>query len=299
MENLTLPRLITRSLQLIAVLAFGILSFSCTPDEGVFATGSSADNDYGPSAIYRGVFTTQDSRYRGIFDLEISESTFEYEKSDYFAEANLTLPTGEVFSANLIRAEEVSKSSNFKLTFDSADFSFIFSLDVNDEPVISDVVFKNESGAIIASEETEDKTVTPVTGTYQCTNCEEKDSINGTSLNNDERTFNMLLTSKDGNNSMSIQAVLEILIDTEVVLQQSCNTVGEYTVCEFSNGIYGNNAPVTWTGFHRYKKNLETGENCSTVSGEITFNSPENGVIEGEFLSDNPCPSTSTSGFSN
>ncbi|MDT0643802.1 hypothetical protein RM553_13255 [Zunongwangia sp. F363] len=270
---------------------FSILFHSCSPDEGLITESTSAEEDYSPGKTYKGIFATYNSKYRGTFQLEVSESTFEYEKSDYHANAVLTVQTGKTYTAKFIRAEEVSKSSNFKLTFDSEDFSFVFSLDANNKPVFKEVVFKNEQGAMIAAEETENKTIIPITGTYKCTNCQEKDSINGVPLNNEERTFNMMLTTEDGSSSMTIQASLGILVDNEVIVEKSCTTVGEYTTCEFSNGIYGSNEPVTWTGMHRYKTvTTDTSSACSSVSGHISFESAEAGIIEGDFSSDSTCP---------
>ncbi len=270
---------------------FSILFYSCSPDEGVLTEGTSAEEDYGPTTTYTGIFATYNSAYRGTFQLEISEATFEYEKSDYHANASLTIQTGEIYTAKFVRAEEVSKSSDFKLTFDSADFSFIFSLDAEGKPVFTDVVFKNEPGAIVAAEETTNKTLTPITGTYKCTNCQDKDSINGIPLNNEDRTFNMMLTTEDGSSSMTIQASLGILVDTEVIVEKSCTTAGEYTICEFSNGIYGSNEPVTWTGVHRFKTlTSDSTSTCSSISGHIRFESAEAGIIEGDFFSDSTCP---------
>ncbi|MDT0647484.1 hypothetical protein RM545_12360 [Zunongwangia sp. F260] len=267
------------------------LTLSCSKDEPeIFSKELTEKINPGTTSIYKGIFATYNSKARGIFDLKIPAGVKNLSSLKENAVGKITTHTGEIYEAQLVSLTEENKSHDFKLEFDSQDFSFTFNLDDNEEPVISNVVFKDQSGSIVASESTEHNSVTPITGTYQCTNCEEKDSINGIPLNNDERIFNMMLTTADGTSKVTIQAVLGILLDTQVVIEQTCSTSNDYTICEYTNGIYTNSS-VEWNGIHRFK-NESSGDPCSTISGDIAFKSIDQGIIEGFFSSDSDCPST-------
>lgn len=243
------------------------------------------------NAVYKGVFATQNSAFRGVFELQLPHSKGDLDVLNENARGILTLSSGAVYEARAIELRD--KSSDFKVVFDSEDLSFTFTLDENDRPLITDVVFKEQSSSIIAAEETEISPVTPVTGTYRCTNCEDQNtSVNGIELNNTERTFNMLLTTEDGQTNLSIQAVVGFLVDTELVVNESCTTNEEYTFCFIKGGEGLTTEPLTWKGVQQYATEGSDAEDCSGISGIFEFLSSEHGSIQGEFKSDSKCPTT-------
>jgi hypothetical protein len=243
------------------------------------------------STVYKGIFATQNSKFRGIFELTLPRGKGDLNELNKAAFGTITMQTGEVFEA---QAEKLTqKSADFKLVFGSEDLTFTFTLDENNNPLITDVVFQGQSAAILAAQETEDSPVTPVTGTYVCTNCQDQNSsISGIELNNEERTFNMLLTTADGNTNISIQALVGILVDTQLLVNESCTSNGQYTFCVIKSGDNLTTEPITWTGIHRYTAEGSESAKCSDISGVFDFTSSDFGSIKGEFNSDKTCPDT-------
>lgn len=266
-------------------------TFSCSVDDEVSLQEADAINGSGgKSGIYKGVFASRNITYRGVFDLTIPQESKYSGKSSVITTGKITLQTGEVFEA---RGEMIpSKNSDVQIKFESNDLSFIFSYDENGNPVITNVVFKEEQASILVAEHTEDSPVTPVTGTFKCTNCQDQDStLNGIDLHNAERTFNMLLTTKDGTTSIGIQALVGILVDTNIAVQENCSTTDKYTICTIKSGDYQMKEPVSWSGVQRHTTDPLNGEECFTISGKFEYASPL-GSIQGEFKSDSTCPNT-------
>ncbi|UJH89716.1 hypothetical protein LZ575_11675 [Antarcticibacterium sp. 1MA-6-2] len=144
-----------------------------------------------------------------------------------------------------------SSTADFKVQFESEDISFIFTLDENNTPLFSEVIYKDQMSAIAGAEHTAESPVTPITGTYKCTNCENQNSsFNGIPLNNEERTFNMLLTTADGQTNLSIQALVGILVDTDVFTNETCTTDDRFNICLIRSGETSSSEPLTWTGIH-------------------------------------------------
>lgn len=274
------------------LLLFLVL-YSCSVD-----TNSTEDPEInrieennGASTVYKGIFATRNSKFRGIFKLNLPRGKGDLLELNKAAVGSVTMHTGEVFEA---RAEKlIQKSADFKLVFGSDDLTFTFTLDQNNNPLITDVVFQGQSAAILAAQETPNSPVTPVTGTYVCTNCQDQNStINGIELNNEERTFNMLLTTADGNTNISIQALVGILVDTQLLVNERCTPDGEYTFCEIKSGDNLTTEPITWTGIHRYTAEGSDSPQCSDISGVFDYSSTDFGSIKGEFNSDKTCPNT-------
>ena len=241
--------------------------------------------------IYKGIFASETSHLRGIIELELLQD-MEFPQLVLSGAASLRLNTGEESVAKVSEAKTSGKAAeDFNVFFDSKDLQFNFHLDTNGDPVITDVVFKQEQASIVVAEHTAANPVKPVTGIYRCTNCEDQSSpLEGIELNNNDRVFNMLLTSKDGKTDISIQAVMGSLINAELVVQEACSENGDYTFCTLKAGDNSSTAPVQWSGIHRFTTNADAGDACSTIWGNLSFNSPANGVIEAEFISDNTCP---------
>lgn len=241
--------------------------------------------------IFKGIYASKVSNNRGTIELALVQNK-ENPREILNGLATLKLQTGETVEAKMADPKSTSKSSDdFNVFFESNDIEFNFYLDANGVPVVSDVIFKEEGGSIVVAEHTADSPVVPVTGIYRCTNCEDQTStLNGIELHNNDRIFNMLLTTKDGQTGLTIQAVLGSLINAELVVEEACTTDGGYTFCNLSTGAKATTDPVKWSGIHRYTTDSSAGDACSTLWGELVYNSPENGIIEAEFLSDNTCP---------
>ncbi|MCP9201507.1 right-handed parallel beta-helix repeat-containing protein [Gramella sp. GC03-9] len=247
----------------------------------------------GKTSLYKGIFATTTSGYRGTFKLEIPGGVQDLSNIDPESKGTLKLSNGETFIAeysNTRQSSATNKSADVKVDFDSKDFSFTFTVDEYDNPVLSDVVLKERDGAIVAAEETEGTSITPVTGTYKCTNCQDQDSpLEGIDLDNSDRTFNMLLTNADGTTSIDIQALVGILVDTKLVLEQSCTNSEDYSFCVLKSGENGQNEDLDWSAVHRFT-NTTTNETCSNLAGNFAFQYQGFGTIEGEFNSDSTCP---------
>lgn len=270
-----------------------LMLYSCSMDTTISEepeknTTEEIDED---STVYKGIFATRNSDFRGIFELILPRGKGNLHELNKAVVGSITMQTGEVFEA---RAEKlVQKSADFKLVFESEDLTFAFSLDENNNPLITEVVFQGQSAAILAAQETEGSPVTPVTGTYVCTNCQDQtSSINGIELNNVERTFNMLLTTADGSTNLSIQAIVGILVDTQLLVNESCTADGQYTNCVVKSGDNLTTEPITWTGIHRYKPEGSESTQCSDISGVFDYTSTDFGSIQGKFKSDKTCPDT-------
>jgi hypothetical protein len=130
-----------------------------------------------------------------------------------------------------------------------------------------------------------------VTGTYKCTNCQDQNNIvNGIDLNNNERTFNMLLTETDGVTSLTIQALVVNLVDTKLVVNETCTSNDQYTFCVIKSGDNFSTEGLTWSGVQRYTAEGSTGLDCSGISGVFEYSNETIGSIQGDFKSDNHCP---------
>lgn len=242
-------------------------------------------------ALYKGVYASKSSNTRGVIELFLDVNK-ENPQEILDGTAKLKLQTGEIVEAGMTDPKNTNKTSeDFNVFFESNDIEFNFYLDENGVPVVADVIFKEEEGSIVVAEHTAESPVVPVTGIYRCTNCEDQTStLNGIELHNEDRIFNMLLTTKDGQSGLTIQAVLGSLINAELVVEKSCTTDGGYTFCNLTTGTKATTEPVQWSGIHRFTTDPSGGDACSTIWGDLIFNSPENGIIEAEFLSDNTCP---------
>lgn len=266
-----------------------IFLLGCSAEEEEFDEGKNLPlkETLASTSTYKGIFASQNSTYRGIVKITLPGGKKDLQTLNTNAVAIITLQTGESFEAKAVQL----KGSDFKVFFESEDLSFNFTVDETNTPRITDVVFKKETSSIIAAEETVDSPVNPVTGTYKCTNCQDQNtSVNGIELNNQERTFNMLLTTKDEKTSLSLQAVVGMLVDTKLLVNETCTINDQFTYCYIKGGENLTTEPITWTGVHRYTSEGSTGVQCSSISGIFKYSSGNLGSIEGEFKSDMSCP---------
>lgn len=288
----TLPSLRLLS-QKHLVLVLLIFISACSPDQVPEESNLNSNLELnGDESIYKGVFATRNSHVRGVFKLILPGGAKDFNKLNRNAVGTLTLQTGEIVTAQAVELFQKSSTHNFKILFESNDLSFYFTLDENDQPLVTEVAYKEEASSIIAAEHTEDSPVTPITGTYKCTNCQDQNStVEGIELDNSDRTFNMLLTTEDGSTNVSIQAFVGILVDTNLLVNESCTTNEQYTFCMIKNGEMSTREPLSWSGVHRYTSE-ESENKCSTISGVFEYSSALLGAIKGEFKSDSNCPNT-------
>lgn len=288
-----------RTIPLFFIIVLLILiSFtgSCTKDEYLSPVTSPEKNIVkeevkGTTTIYKGIFATQNSSFRGVFKLSLPKGKTDLSTFNPEAKGSITLQTGEIFEAKA--KELLEKTADFRVLFESDDLTFKFGLDENNKPLLTDVVFQNQEASIIAAAHTAENPVTPITGTYQCTNCENQNtSVSGIELNNNERIFNMLLTTADGSTSLSIQAVVGILVDTQLVINETCTTYGSDTFCLIKGGSNLTSEPVNWAGVHRYPTTRNEADGCSGISGNFDYTSVDLGSIQGVFKSDISCPTS-------
>lgn len=280
--------------KLLFLSFFISLSGSCTKDEDLSPVTAVEENIVkeelkGTTSIYKGIFATQNSAFRGTFYLSLPKGKTDISTFNPYAKGSITLQTGQVFEAKA--KQLIEKTADFRVLFESDDLTFKFGLDENNNPLLTDVVFQNQEASIIAAAHTAENPVTPITGTYQCTNCENQNTtVSGVELNNDQRTFNMLLTTADGSSNLSIQAVVGILVDTKLVINETCTTYGTDTFCLIKGGTNLTTEPVNWAGVHRYPTTRNESEGCSGISGTFDYTSVNLGSIKGEFKSDVSCP---------
>lgn len=277
----------------IFFLGLLLSQLACSPEDTSVLDAKAEpapQKEAGTDKIYKGIFTTANAEYRGTLELVFPDAV----DGDIYsvapnAKVSLKLNTGEVYEAAAKTNKNQNKqSTDFNVFFWSDDLEFDFHLDADGNAVAENVLFAEEAGDIVLAEHTTAEPVTPITGTYRCTNCEDQTgTLNGIELNNNERVFNMLLTDKAGETVLSLQAVLGNLIDTQFVIEEDCSTNGDYTLCKLKMGGNASQTPVQWSGVHKYA----TAGGCSTLAGNLSYTTPDLGVLDIEFMSDNPCGS--------
>lgn len=280
---------------LLYLIAVAIFITSCTVDptseienqENLSFNIASENSNLG---IYKGIFTTNNSLYRATVEVIIPQSSVEVETSDPYPKAKLTLHTGEIFTAKANRIIEKGETI-VSLLFESADLSF--SLSVNDNgsnPEVNDVIFQNLESNILVAKHSERAPVTPITGTYECSDCGGHPVLN----NGGSQTFNILL---DGDPSGSTTITTQISLGGAVFSgngnQSGCVAMGTATSC-LINGSFNstNGGTIVWDGSHTFNNEATGPNDCSGVSGSWTWTSTPYGVITGSFISDVSCPIT-------
>lgn len=279
-----------KAIKILSALFF-IIIYGCSTEEEKLSENltSSIEQVQRSNRIFKGIFATRNSKFRGSFELSIPKGTANLAKIEEVSTSKITLHTGEIHTVKPSLATQKTNSSDFKVFFESNEISFNFYLNELDEPQIKDVIYKNNEGVITAAEQTAETKVIPITGTYECNNCQDQNTaVNGIELNNEERIFNMLLTNFDGSTNISIQAFVGMLINTEIVVQENCNDYGDYATCVIKSSNNFTPEALSWSGIHRYITD-EKMEACSNFTGNFIYNSGDLGSIEGKINSDKTC----------
>lgn len=283
--------------KLILLFTATVLLFSCTVDsdqstqnsENLTVELASLETNLG---IYKGVFTTNNSDYRATVDIALPVGNNRSDVASYFPSAKITLHTGAIYTAyakqRIEQGEEV-----VDLEFKSRDLSLIFSVSADgSNPSVSSVIFKNMESSIAIAKHTFRSPVTPMTGTFECTTCNDHPNLNtGTA-----QTFNLMFTTPEGNSTITTQSAIGTAVFNGIGLQDNCVASGSLTSCDLASGdgvtnvgFMAGGAPVTWTGKHSFNNEATGPQDCSGALGNWTWVTPSYGTITGTFISDVNC----------
>lgn len=242
--------------------------------------------------IYKGVFTTQDSEYRGVAEIMLVSTDEIFSLSHALPTAKITLTDGTTYEA---KASQVAQEgvAIVDMEFTSDQLSFTFSVAADGSNVqISNVHFQQLDGGLLAAKHTNLAPVLPITGTYVCTVCNGHPGLNGAQ----EQSWNILINENTGDITSQVAFGGSILLNG-VGVQANCNSNGNFTDCDLNSGdgvtnvgFTFNGQPITWTGTHNF--NNQSGNptgNCSGVSGTWNFVTNNYGTIQGTFVSDFDC----------
>ena len=230
--------------------------------------------------IYKGVFTTLDSKERATVEITVADATRFASTYGNRATAVLNFEKGNTVTAKAIRAIELGESIQ-DLVFESKELSFVFSVE-NDgnSPTISNVSYNNTSSDILIVKHSTRNPVNPVLGTFICTGC----NGNTTVTNAVSQTFNMTLTA----GVVATQAVVDGSSYLGDGLEATAADNGDGTSsAAVSGSVTTPDSTVDFAGTHTFST---TGDDCSEVTGTWTWNT--NGVT-GTFESDTSCGTTS------
>lgn len=230
--------------------------------------------------IYKGVFTTLDSKERATVEITITDATRFAATYGNRATAVLKFEKGNTVTATAVRAIELGESIQ-DLVFESPELSFVFSVE-NDgnSPTISNVSYNNTPSDILIVKHSTRNPVNPILGTFICTVC----NGNTTVTNAVSQTFNMTITAGD----VATQAVVDGSSYQGEGLEATSADNGDGTSSAAVSGSVTTPAStVDFAGTHTFST---TGDDCSEVTGNWTWNT--NGVT-GTFESDTSCGTTS------
>lgn len=230
--------------------------------------------------IYKGVFTTLDSKERATVEITITDATRFAATYGNRATAVLKFEKGNTVTATAVRAIELGESIQ-DLVFESPELSFVFSVE-NDgnSPTISNVSYNNTPSDILIVKHSTRNPVNPILGTFICTVC----NGNTTVTNAVSQTFNMTITAGD----VATQAVVDGSSYQGEGLEATSADNGDGTSsAAVSGSVTTPDSTVDFAGTHTFST---TGDDCSEVTGNWTWNT--NGVT-GTFESDTSCGTTS------
>ena len=230
--------------------------------------------------IYKGVFTTLDSKERATVEITVADATRFASTYGNRATAVLNFEKGNTVTATAIRAIELGESIQ-NLVFESKELSFVFSVE-NDgnSPTISNVSYNNTPSDILIVKHSTRNPVNPVLGTFICTGC----NGNTTVTNAVSQTFNMTLTA----GVVATQAVVDGSSYLGDGLEATSADNGDGTSsAAVSGSVTTPDSTVDFAGTHTFST---TGDDCSEVTGTWTWNT--NGVT-GTFESDTSCDTSS------
>lgn len=275
-----------KKLSLILVLSLSL--WACSSDSELELESDTAnletlvnkDSDISGFGLYKGTFTTLDSRDRGIVTIMINK----------LGQAKAIVDMEDGISHKLTADRIINTKETIDgLLFANDEFAFTFSVDINGKnPLLSGVIFDDREGDIVVAKETTRGPVVPWTGTYTCTSCVGHPTLDSGA----EQTFNATTVSGSGDNNQAI--ITQIILNgnnfgsTSGNSQSGCVNLGPDRRCNItgSSATIANNRPINWSGTHIFKRG--GGVNCSEVRGNWTFES-QYGLMEGSFSNNINC----------
>ncbi|MAP53367.1 hypothetical protein [Altibacter sp.] len=275
----------------ISVLSL-LLSCDVDPVEDVTASDLTTHITQREIPTYKGVFTTMNSEYRAtVHILFPNEDSFSANTiASNYPRAIFKLHNGEIYTA--YASERVEPNTTVKnLEFSSNDLRFTFSVEADgSEPTVSNVVFKNMESSVLVAKHTRQAPVTPITGTYNCINCNGHPNLDAGRV----QTFNMMFTTADGESAVTTQSLLGTTQYNGIGYQDNCVATGNFTNCEINSGdgstttvgYLANGNPVYWSGTHNFNNEAPGANDCSGAWGTWSWQSNSYGVLTGQFESD-------------
>lgn len=270
------------SLTLVMLSALFFLSCSEVEDE---VYNASQDLKYelvdnSNFTTYKGVFTTLNSKFRGVVEIQITDSNSVL-LSETVNKATITLQNGDIIYATsnvLLNNNEITSN----LHFTSKNLSFDFSANANgNNPVVTNVIYKKNEADILLSKLTTKAPLTTFSGTYICSTC-------GSST---PKTFNVIISGDGtGVQNYTTQMVYNTVSYSGIGIQENCNNSGTITVCSAVSGDGISNvgftlgsSTVEWGGEMIYSNGTP---NCSELSGVWFINKGLSNEKSGTFRSD-------------
>jgi len=235
---------------------------------------------------YKGIFTTLDSKHRATVTIEIPTNSNTVKGIQ--PKAVITFSNGktvEAFAGNTISKNKAVEN----LTFKGNNLSFNFSSTASGEDaIISDAVYNSVATSIkISQVRLGDPLPVTYLGTYECTDCGTHPVL-GTGVT---QTFNVMIAN--GGFGATTDVTTQIILgstdfgSTTGNEQMDCEGVEDSaTSCPISGASF--NDLITWEGNHY----IDFAVGCEGVTGTWEYDSPNNGILNGTFISDNSCTVT-------
>lgn len=248
--------------------------------------------------IYKGVFTTNNSASRATVEVIIPKLTSVSELVVNRPTAILTLVDGSTRMATAsVQPTLAAEVGIEQLRFSSDALSF--QLSVNSDgtnATVENVIYNQLDASIWITKSRITAPVTPITGTYACTDCQDHPFLNSGSA----QTWNVVIDENTGN--ITSQVAFGSMVFNGIGIRENCSEDGDFTYCDVMGGdgdgdvafsVMGDE--VTWSGSLKFS-NLpsDPDTDCSEMNGEWSLDSSNYGLITGTFESDNSCEPTST-----
>ena len=245
--------------------------------ENLNLNAASIDSNIG---VYKGVFTTLDSKERATVVVTITDATTFAPVYGSKATAVFHFEKGNTITATAVRSIEIGQAID-ELEFTSTALNFMFSVESDGKsPSVTNVTYKNKPSDILIVKHSTRNPVNPVLGTFVCTGC----NGNTTVTNAVSQTFNMTLTA----GVVATQAVVDGSSYLGDGLEATAADNGDGTSsAAVSGSVTTPDSTVDFAGTHTFST---TGDDCSEVTGTWTWNT--NGVT-GTFESDTSCDTSS------
>lgn len=273
--------------KLLFLTALSCFTLSCSQDSVDENSIDDSNNRLAASqfddsylGVYKGLFTTNDGLTRGSINLTLSPNNIGI--------AQITLSSGEVIELQSRNPKLTVDNKVSELVFSSAglsniDVSLRFSVDANGlNPQVSTVSFDNKDSDILIAKNLSRVPLTPITGTYDCTDCASQ----GVAFPNN-RTWNVMSIGAGNNQNFMIQVVFDRRVYTSAAqnnTQNGCFDFMGYTICNILGSARVLGRDLTFSGTHIYDASSTLA--CSEVNGNWSV--PSYG-ISGTFQSDSNC----------